>query len=722
MTSGKPSFFTELKRRNVLRAAVLYAGAVWALSQGIAQLGPLFNAPNWAMRGFVIVCAIGFPFWVVFAWFYEFTSRGIQRESAVAQDALSRHSTARKLDFAIIGVMAVAIVLLASGYFVHHNVPAASHAPVTSVPRATVVASVMPVAAHLIPAKSIAVLPFENLSTDKGNAYFADGMQDLILTKLADIGDLKVISRTSTMQYSSHPENLKQIGQQLGVATILEGSVQKAGDQVLIDVQLIDANTDGHIWAQSYQRTLYNIFGVEGEVATKVANALNAKLTPIEATRVAKVPTTNTAAYNAFMQAEYYGDLALSQFSKPDMQKAFGYYHRAVTEDPTFALAWAELARKQLAYLHFWDPDDPELIHQAKAAIGHALALQPDLEQAQLAKGGYLLEAKQDYAGALRAYSAAHALKPQDYAPDFFSGIVHEDLHQWDMAIADFHKASELNPRQISPLTEMAHDYVMQRRYSEAEAALQHALAIDPSSVGAVHDLASVYEITGKLDQMRSVLETAPVNVRANSFYPEALGNYFYLQRDWAASRTAYLKAQSASSQPQWDIKCALGDVERHAGDAAKARQYYQRCAALLPEAIRQSEAQPGNLGLVLVHLGRAQEGLAMGRRGIAKYASGPDTGELQKAYAQLLMARIQAQAGDAAGAIGSLDHVLSMPMTGANISMPLLKLDPVWDPIRKDPQFQSLLKKYAKNKPVVTPTGATSTQTPTEPKSGRTS
>lgn len=722
MTSGKPSFFAELQRRNVLRAAVLYAGAAWALAQGIAQLGPLFNAPNWAMRGFVIVCAIGFPFWVVFAWFYEFTSRGIQRESVVAEDAFDRHSTARKLDFAIIGVMAAAIVLLASGYLVRRGVPAASHQSVAPVPRAAVVVPATPAAAQPIPAKSIAVLPFENLSTDKGNAFFADGMQDLILTKLADIGDLKVISRTSTMQYGSHPENLRQIGQQLAVATILEGSVQKAGNQVLIDVQLIDANTDGHIWAQSYQRTVDNIFGVEGEVATKVADALNAKLTPIEAARVAKVPTTNAAAYNAFLQAEYYSDLALKQFSKQDMQKAFGYYHDAVTEDPTFALAWAELAGKTLAYLHFWDPHDPEFISEAKAAIDRALALQPDLEQAQLAKGGYLLEAKRDYAGALRAYSAAHALKPQDFAPQFFSGIVHEDLHQWNTAIADFQKASELNPRQIFPLTEMAHDYTMQRRYPEAEAALKRALAIDPSSVGAVHDLAGVYEITGDLHQMHSILEAAPTNVRTNLFYPEALGKYFYLQRDWAASRTAYLQAQSMSSQPRWDLECALGDVERHAGDTVKARQHYQRCASLLPDAIRHSDAQPGNLGLALVHLGRVQEGLAMGRSDIAKYASGPRADDSHEADAQLLMARIQAQAGDAAGAIGTLDHVLSMPMTGGSISVPLLKLDPVWDPIHKDPRFQVLLKKYAKNEPAVTSIGSTSTRMSTEPTSGGTS
>ncbi|MGH8129207.1 MAG: hypothetical protein ACRETC_12790, partial [Gammaproteobacteria bacterium] len=247
--ADRRSFLSELKRRNVLRAAVLYIGAVWALSQGISQLSGPLGLANWVTVWFLFAAAIAFPFWIVIAWFYEFTPHGIQPESAVAEDAPSRHSNARWLDFAIFGVMAIAIVLLASGYLVRRNAPT----------HATAITS--------ITTKSIAVLPFENLSADKNNVYFADGMQDLILTKLADIGDLKVISRTSTESYGSHPENLKQIGQELGVATILEGSVQKAGNQVLINVQLIDAKTDSHIWAQSYTRTLTNVFGVEGDVA-----------------------------------------------------------------------------------------------------------------------------------------------------------------------------------------------------------------------------------------------------------------------------------------------------------------------------------------------------------------------------------------------------------------------------------------------------------------------
>ncbi|HXS04375.1 MAG TPA: hypothetical protein VN731_07855, partial [Rhodanobacter sp.] len=253
--NGKPSFFAELQRRNVLRAGVLYAGVVWALAQGLAQLLPLFGAFDWMARWFVIASIIGFPFWLVFAWFYEFTPQGLKRESEIDPTDSVARSTGRKLDFWIIGVLTVAVVLLLTDRLVPHK----------DAPKAIAASA---------SAKSIAVLPFENLSADKDNAYFVAGMQDLILTKLADIGDLKVISRTSTEKYQSHPDNLKDIAQQLGVATILEGSVQKAGNQVLINVQLINTQTDAHIWAQAYPRTLDNIFGVEGEVAEKIAAAL----------------------------------------------------------------------------------------------------------------------------------------------------------------------------------------------------------------------------------------------------------------------------------------------------------------------------------------------------------------------------------------------------------------------------------------------------------------
>src|ERR1700722_19744600 len=238
---SRPSFFSELRRRNVVRAGLLYIGVVWALSQGLAQLLPVFDVPNWVIRAFVIFGIVGFPFWLVFAWLYELTPEGLKRESDVPPDASIARHTGRKLDFAIIAVLALAVVLLVTDRWLRP----------TSTTTATAINN-----------KSIAVLPFENLSDEKSNAYFAEGIQDEILTRLAKIGALRVISRTSTQQYASKPGNLSEIARQLGVANILEGSVQKAGDAVRINVQLIRASNDAHLWADIYDRKLENLFTV----------------------------------------------------------------------------------------------------------------------------------------------------------------------------------------------------------------------------------------------------------------------------------------------------------------------------------------------------------------------------------------------------------------------------------------------------------------------------
>src|SRR5262245_3281225 len=243
------NLFAELKRRNVIRATILYLGAVWALAQGISQLGPSVGAPEWATRWFLVAAGIGFPFWIAFAWFYEFTPEGLKRESEIDPAKSITQHTGRKLDFAIIGVLAGAVVLLLTDRFVlRHGVNEATVLRVLD--------------------KSIAVQPFENLSRDPDNAYFATGIQDEILTRLAKIAALKVISHNSPQQYAARPGNLREIAHQLGVANILEGSVQKAADQVHVNVQLIRAATDEHLWADSYDRRLENIFGVEAEVAT----------------------------------------------------------------------------------------------------------------------------------------------------------------------------------------------------------------------------------------------------------------------------------------------------------------------------------------------------------------------------------------------------------------------------------------------------------------------
>src|SRR5690348_13638058 len=327
-------FMAGLKERKLVQWALAYVAFSFALLQGVDIVAQRFAWPDSIERTLILALCVGFFVVLVIAWYHG--EKGAQRLSATE--------------------LVILALLLAIGgglLWLMDKTPAPSATAAVAAPE-------KPATAASIPAKSIAVLPFENLSEDKGNAYFADGMQDLILTKLADIGDLKVISRTSTAKYQSHPDNLKIIAQQLGVATILEGSVQKAGNQVLINVQLIDARSDNHLWAESYTRTLDNIFGVEGEVAQKVADALQAKLTHAEQQNVAAIPTQNVGAYNWFLKAEYQGNKAFDSQDAADFKLAEADYRQAITLDPGFALAYARLAYWQMVRHWFVAPLPPE--------------------------------------------------------------------------------------------------------------------------------------------------------------------------------------------------------------------------------------------------------------------------------------------------------------------------------------------------------------------------
>lgn len=280
------NFFAELKRRNVYKIAVAYLVVSWLLIQAASILLPTFDAPSWTMKVLVVILTLIFPVALILSWAFEVTPEGIKLESEIPANDFRKRETGRK----IVGIT-IALAVTAAALFAFQFLrPRLTNVGVTTTP------------ASAIPAKSIAVLPFENLSTDKENAFFASGIQDLILTKLAGIKDLKVISRTSTEKYASHPENLKNIAQELGVAKVLEGSVQKSGNSVLINVQMIDAGTDAHLWAEAYTRTLENIFGVEGEVAGKIAEALHAALSGNERQELARKPTENAAALKAYLK------------------------------------------------------------------------------------------------------------------------------------------------------------------------------------------------------------------------------------------------------------------------------------------------------------------------------------------------------------------------------------------------------------------------------------
>jgi TolB-like protein len=388
------AFFGELKRRNVLRTGAFYAGAVWALAQGIAQLTPAIGLPDVTTRWFLIAALIGFPFWVALAWFYEFTPQGLKRESEIAADAPSRHSAARKLDFAIIGVLVVAVMLLGSGYFIRRQAPA-----------------VAPALASAIPAKSIAVLPLVNESGDKNQQYFSDGLSEEMISALGQVHDLKVIGRNSSLQFRGDAQNDSAgIDAKLGGATLLEGSVRRQGDQVRIVASLIKASDGSQIWSQPYERQLKGVFAVQSDIATSVASAMKAGVfgQSIEATD--KPPSGNLAAYDAMLQGRYYAE----RRTRPDYLKAKQYYQRAIELDPDYALAYARLAIAE-QWFNDWEANtDERKIASASAHAHMAVELAPRSALALGALGINQAWSDFNYAAAEATLKKAVALDPSN--------------------------------------------------------------------------------------------------------------------------------------------------------------------------------------------------------------------------------------------------------------------------------------------------------------------
>src|SRR5947207_433695 len=349
--------FAELKRRNVYKVAVAYAVVGWLIIQVSSTVLPTFHAPEWVVQTLVVLVAIGFPIALVMAWAFELTPEGLKR---TAEDVAV---TKRPRSHAWIYVVVLGALFSIGLFFLGRH----------SASNSAVLQDSVAATASSIPQKSIAVLPFENLSDDKNAAYFADGIQDEILTKLASIADLKVISRTSTAKYKSKPEDLRTVSQQLGVATVLEGSVQKAGDKVRVNVQLIDARADSHLWAKTYDRDIKDVFAVESEVAQEIADSLQAKLSPAEASTLATAPTKDTAAYDLFLKGESQLRAANASLRPESFEQAIAWYQQAIARDPNFALAMARLAESRLSQHWFVETFTEAELAEVKKTVEHAL-------------------------------------------------------------------------------------------------------------------------------------------------------------------------------------------------------------------------------------------------------------------------------------------------------------------------------------------------------------
>ena len=481
MKSG--NFFTELKRRNVYKVAVAYAVAGWALSQGIAQVFPVFDVPNWVIRSIVVLIIIGLPIALVLAWMFEITPQGIKRtETADAMPGTARRKKHTWIYVVVIGG------LVSIGLFFLGRYSAGSRA----------------VSTGSISNKSIAVLPFDNLSRDPDNAYFAEGVQDEILTRLAKVADLKVISRTSTQHFKSAPENLPEIAKQLGVANILEGSVQKAADQVRVNVQLINAMTDAHVWADTFDRKLTDIFAVESEIAKAVAETLQAKLTGAEKNSITKAPTANPEAYELYLKGRFFWNKRTGD----DLRKAIDYFNQAIAEDPNYTLAYTGLADSYLLLPNYGNAPTQESIAPARAALKKALELD-DLSAEAHASMGLLDLLELRLEAAVLELERAGQLKPNYATAHHWLMYSHLTLGQFDPAFLEAKRALELDPLSLIINADVSWTYCCARRFDDAERQARKTLEIGPQFFRAHYYLGQVLQLKGRLGDAISEYQKA---------------------------------------------------------------------------------------------------------------------------------------------------------------------------------------------------------------------
>ena len=571
MNSGNfGKFFSELKRRNVYKVAVAYAIAGWVLSQGIAQVFPVFDVPNWVVRLIVFLIVIGFPIALIFAWAFEITPEGLKRaEEADAMPQSARPTKRTWIYIVVIGAV-VSVALFFLGRYTAGN-------------RTTLRDD----------NKSIAVLPFQSLSEDKNDAYFADGVQDQILTNLAKVSDLKVISHTSVRQYKTGAErNLREIGRQLGVAYIMEGSVRRVRDRLRINAELIDARTDTHIWAETYDRTAADLFAIQSELAQSIVSQLKAKLSPQQKAEIEERPTQDLDAFELYLQAKAIID---SYINATDVRAALLQALKSLTEaiqrDPNFVSAYCYAARAN-DLLFFFDLDPtPDRISLADAAVNAALRLRPDSAEAHFAKADYLFRCLRDYDGALAELAIARPGLPNSTPFFILSGYINRRRNHFREAERDFSTAFALDPRNPNAYNLLADTYVLQRRFPEAVHVSDNVLAAgEQTPIVRFRRASAILYGTGDTGPLREILTKYPDMEFAGGHTPFRAwmamldGNYAEAERLLAASpRQDFQDIDFSFYYPKSWYQAMIA---RAKGDSARATAAFRECREILAERL----------------------------------------------------------------------------------------------------------------------------------------
>jgi TolB-like protein/Flp pilus assembly protein TadD len=680
-----PTFFAELRRRNVYRAGVIYALAAWLLIQIATQAFPFFAVPNWVVRATVVVLVLGFPVALTFAWAFELTPEGIMKTDEVPPGKSIRWKAGRKIDVVIIGVLALAIAfLLYLRFSPSHRQDRAAE----------------------LPEKSIAVLPFANLSDDKENAFFAEGIQDDILTSLSRIGDLKVISRTSVMPYRADrgkERNTREIGESLGVAYLLEGSVRGERSHFVVNVQLINAREDRQVWAEHYDKTLEDSLGLQGELAAEIANKLHARLSPEEKARVTHKPTTNADAYALYLRAfalEHKPDTLLQ-----DYKVAVELYSKAIALDPDFALAHARLACTSAAIFHFQEPLE-EWANKARVEAATALRLDPNLAEGHFALGLCLYWFDDSYEAALAEFAVAARLSPNDSDVAGLIAAIKRRKGQFRDAIAEYERATKLDPQNPNITRNLAYTYWALRKWPEAQRAAERWRQMAPDSLVAKIQMGYLdFQITGKTESLQRLLAQIPTGTDPDGIVTATRWDVAMIERDFAGALDVLRK----SPRPAVDYlnggntpKTLLAGCTYLArGDRAAAQPLLEQARGEFAAAVEESPVIANvhaNLGLVCAYLGRKEEAIGEGRRAVELRPISKDAvdGAIMLCY----LAVIYAQTGENDQAITLIQQLLQTPgaidSVGYSITTNDLKYRWEWDRLRKDPRFQKLLEQNA--------------------------
>jgi TolB-like protein len=671
-------FLERLRQRKLVQWAIAYVAGAFALLQGIDIVAQQFGWPEGVRRGITLALVVGFFINLILAWYHG--ERGAQQVTGTE-------------------LLIIAAVLTLGGGVLWHFVPASniSEDKTRMAPNE---------ARPSVDIKSIAVLPFENLSSDKENAYFTDGVQDEILTDLARIADLKVISRTSVMQYKSGvARNLREIGRQLGAAHVVEGSVQRSANKIRVNAQLIDARNDAHLWAETYDRDLADVFAIQSEIAKTIADQLQAKLSPAEKNAIEQAPTSDVIAFDQFSRAR---TLMLTNTTsaisdKKNLLVAIELLNSAVARDPSFYAAFCALVYGHDSLYSLYDDHTPARLAASEAALQRATELRPDDAQTHNVRASHLYGVFRDYKGALRELEAARAGLPNNPSIAAMTGFIMRRQGRHEEGIRGLAQAVALDPRNTYYLSQLSLSYQALRRYSDEKATLQRVVGITPDDIGAASNLAFVdFDSHGDTKPFHQFIDR--LLTQHSSAMIDAAGNWFICalaDRDWPTAQQALA---TLGNNPFWEDdagsfgpQLGQGLLERARNDEAEARKAFAAARQEQEKAVqKQKDYAPPLcvLGLIDAALGNSEAALQEGRRAMELVPVEKDSliGQSLRSH----FALIAAWAGEKDLALQYLAETAPTFGGGTIASYGMLARSPFWDPVRSDPRFQKIVQSFA--------------------------